>query len=103
MKEQDFSPNQQELMLTDIVDGMARDSLKVLSYAYKDIDLSIYADYLTENYEESMEFREAIERKLIYIGTFGLDDPLRDKVTESVELIRYGYIKKQEIRFEQKD
>lgn len=29
---------------------------------------------------------------MIYIATFGLDDPLRDQIEESVQLIRYGHL-----------
>jgi magnesium-transporting ATPase (P-type) len=31
-----------------------------------------------------------MEKDLTYIGTFGLEDPIRDEIKESVNLIRRG-------------
>ena len=31
-----------------------------------------------------------MESNLTYLGTFGLDDPIRDDVDKSIQLIRYG-------------
>lgn len=30
--------------------------------------------------EDSLEYRNVFESNLIYLGTFGLDDPLRDDI-----------------------
>lgn len=40
--------------------------------------------------DESEEYRKKIEENLIYIGTFGLDDPVRDGVRTSIEEIMLG-------------
>lgn len=40
--------------------------------------------------EESIRFREDMEKDLTYVGTFALEDPLRDNIEESVNLIRFG-------------
>jgi len=45
-----------------------------------------------QNDVESEEFREAIESELIYLGTFGMKDHLREDIEESIQLIRYGEI-----------
>jgi magnesium-transporting ATPase (P-type) len=39
---------------------------------------------------EHEEFRTELENDLIYLGSFGLDDPLRDKIAESISHLRYG-------------
>ena len=40
---------------------------------------------------EEPEFRMEIEKNLVYIGTFGLEDPVRDDVHVPVHMIRYGH------------
>jgi magnesium-transporting ATPase (P-type) len=59
---------------------------KVLTYAYKDITRKEYDRMLQNaNYNiESDEFRENIEFGLTYLVTFGLDDPLRFDIKESI-------------------
>jgi len=39
---------------------------------------------------ESDDFREYIESRLVYLGTFGLEDSVRDDVDKSIQLIKYG-------------
>ena len=39
---------------------------------------------------ESDEFREDIQSRLVYLGTFGLEDPVREDVDKSIQLIKYG-------------
>jgi len=63
---------------------MAGNGLKVLSYAYKDVSLDTFHQLMSNYKVESPEFREEIENDLIYVATFGLDDPLRDRIEESV-------------------
>jgi magnesium-transporting ATPase (P-type) len=40
--------------------------------------------------QESQEFRDEIERDLIYLSTFALDDHLRDGVVKSIQNVKYG-------------
>ena len=40
--------------------------------------------------QESAEFRKDIESDLIYLGTFGFEDPLNLAINKTVQLIRYG-------------
>lgn len=87
----EFPSDKIEQILTDKVMQMASDQLKVLSYAYKEMNLDTY-DELLKNYdnEETSGYREEMERDLTYVGTFGLEDPLRDKIIDNVNLIRFG-------------
>lgn len=40
---------------------------------------------------ESEKFRNALEVDLIYLCTFGLDDPVRENVNSAVHTIRHGH------------
>lgn len=71
---------------------MAKESLKGLTYGYRGMS---YEDYegLVQGYDtESDEFYEALCVNFTYLATFGLEDPLRDNVSETVQLIRYGML-----------
>lgn len=92
MMEVSINDQMRDLILNDTVQEMAGQPLKVLSYAYKEIELQVYNQLRSSYDEESEEFRAEVERELIYIGTFGLNDPLRDRVEESIQLIRYGQL-----------
>jgi magnesium-transporting ATPase (P-type) len=98
-----FGPELMEYILTDKVVEMASAQLKVLSYAYKELDLQTYNHLLQTLGEESYEFRDEIEKDLTYIGTFGLEDPLREEVIDSVWLIRCGCVVSEFERGEQRD
>ena len=41
---------------------------------------------------ESDDFRNELENDLIYLGTFGMEDPLRTKIGEAIQYIRYGQL-----------
>jgi magnesium-transporting ATPase (P-type) len=70
--------------------SMAVDGLKCLSYAFKEIRIDDL-DQLMSTYDlESDEFRAELENDLIYLATFGMDDPLRPKIDEAISYIRYG-------------
>ena len=69
---------------------MAQDGLKCISYAFKEIQMSDL-EQLTSTYDvESEEFRNELENDLIYLATFGMDDPLRPDIEESIQFIRHG-------------
>ena len=55
------------------VNSMANNALRVLAFAYKDVDLN--TDYL----------QEEVESDLVYIGLMGLMDPPREEVTEAIQ------------------
>ena len=59
---------------------MAAKGLKVLSYGFKEIEASSIEE-LMQNFDvESQEFRENLECELTYLGTFGLNDPIREGI-----------------------
>ena len=82
---------------------MCSQGLKAISYGFIDLPMEEYQNLLRKgcipdengnkilNYVESPEFREAIENDLIYLATFGMKDPLRENMMDSIHLIRYGY------------
>jgi len=73
---------------------MAEKGLKILAYAWKRISIDQLKEILERVVDmESYEFREAILCNMAYVGTFGLEDPIRDEVKESIKLIRYGTTK----------
>ena len=74
-----------------ISEEMAREGLKVLSYAFKDMSVEDFNQFYSPHCDvESPEFRAHLEADMVYLGTFGLDDPLRANIEESVHYIRYG-------------
>jgi len=69
---------------------MAGVGLKVIAYAFKDMPLKKLNEMMHSYSLESQEFRSEIESDLIYLCTFGLDDPIRESIPETVQLIKYG-------------
>ena len=67
-----------------------KNCLKVLSYAFKEISLESFNELMHTHPCESAEFRQELETDLIYLGTFGVEDPLIDDIHCSVQLIRFG-------------
>jgi magnesium-transporting ATPase (P-type) len=65
-----------------VSESMAKQGLKVLTYAFKDVPREDFDNYGLD--QESPEFRETLESDLIYISTFGLEDPLRANIEESI-------------------
>ena len=68
--------------------------LKVISFAFKDMSLVALNTMMHENNIESKEFREGIEHGLVYLCTFGLEDPLRESILETCQIIKYGHYEK---------
>ena len=69
---------------------MASNGLKVISYAFKEINYSTMEELMQTFPVESNEFRENLESDLIYLGTFGLYDEVREGMKEQINLIKYG-------------
>ena len=89
----EFSQDEANEILNVVVSSeMAKNSLKVLSYAFKEIQMADLGELMQTYNPESEEFREVLENELIYIGTFGLDDPLRQDIEESIQYIKYGQL-----------
>lgn len=70
---------------------MGQQGLKPLTYAFKQIQFSELNQLMQQYNHESDEFRAALESGLIYLGTFGMDDRIRDHIQDPIHLIRYGY------------
>ena len=89
----EFNENDQMTILTQIVSNdMAQNRLKVLSFAFKEIPSADYEQLKISLNPESEEFRQVLEEDLIYVATFGLDDPLRQDIDQSIQYIRYGHL-----------
>jgi len=69
---------------------MAAAGQKVLSYGFKEINLNDLQQ-LSQRFDiESEQFRKTLEDDLIYLCTFGMSDPLRDGIEDTISTIRYG-------------
>lgn len=85
--------NKDELLEEVVGKTMAGENcLKVLTYAFKEISLESFNELMHTYSCESAEFRSELETDLIYLGTFGVEDPLIDDIHCSVQLIRFGRI-----------
>ena len=69
---------------------MAAVGLKVISYAFKEMPLAKLNEMMHQYSLESTEFRTEIESDLVYLCTFGLNDPLREDIQETVNFIKFG-------------
>ena len=69
---------------------MAANGLKVVSLAYKEIDLQAMNELMCNHQVESNEFRDLIECDLIYLGSFGLYDPIREDIIDTINQIKHG-------------
>lgn len=87
----DFYEHKEQL-LEDIIgqDMAGKQCLKVISYAFKEIEMDSFNELMRSENSESAEFREEIESDLIYLGTFGVKDELIEDIHNTVQLIRYG-------------
>ena len=66
---------------------MCKEGQKTLSYGYKKIPIE-ELEQLQNNYdEESNEFRDELLTNMIYLCTFGIEDPIRESVLDSINLI----------------
>ena len=80
-------------VLEEKVNTMARRGLRTLAYAYKDIDFYAWEDMKRNNNNFLSESdRENIENEFIFVGAFGLEDELKDGVTESIRQLRAGEV-----------
>jgi len=61
-----------------------------LTYAVKIISRDDLNNLLPNVSEDSPEYRRIFENDLIYLGTFGLVDPLRENIAQTINLLQYG-------------
>ena len=77
----------QMVLDTDVM-NMAKDGLKVLTFAYKDIKMRDLEEVLQkEGGEENEEFRAFIEKDMVYLLTIGFEDPLCEEATQTLQEI----------------
>lgn len=77
-----FMNNEQEHILDNLVNDMAQRGHKVLTYGYREISTEDL-QHLLEVYKENLEnpgFKQELMNDLIYLATFGLEDPIRNTV-----------------------
>jgi magnesium-transporting ATPase (P-type) len=78
-------------LLMNVVSGeMASIGLKPLSYAYKSFPKYELEQLMEKCNVESDDFLNELLCDLVYLGTFGLKDEMREDVAESIRLIRHG-------------
>lgn len=81
----EFTENHYAAILGHVVSNeMASSGLKVLSYAFKELRIGDLEALMQTYNPESEEFRNELESDLIYVCTFGLNDPLRDNVEDAI-------------------
>jgi magnesium-transporting ATPase (P-type) len=99
----DFSDESKHDILENIVSKtMAAEGLKVLSYGFKDMPLKKLNEMMHQFSLESSEFRSEIENDLVYLCTFGLDDPVREDIADTVSMLKFGKDVKKEEKIEKK-
>jgi len=69
----DFDDNDVSTILSHVVrNEMACQGLKPISYAFKEMSVQELEEFMNTYSVESEEFREEIEKDMIYLCTFGL-------------------------------
>ena len=87
-----FTPEDQTTVLQQVASiDMGMTGLKPLTYAFKQIRIEELNNLLVQYPQESDEFRQHLENNLIYLGTFGLDDPVSFDVHRPIQMIRFGH------------
>jgi len=69
---------------------MAKEGLVPVSYAYKRMTMSDLQFRMHAKDIEGDDFKEDLLMDLVYLCTFGLENPLRLNVDQDVSLIKYG-------------
>lgn len=69
---------------------MASQGFKPFTYAFKEISVEDLNVLTSKHNVEQEEFRNELETDFIYLGTFGLSDPLRENIRQSIQYIKYG-------------
>ena len=70
---------------------MAKEGLRTLAYAYKDVDIHTWDDMRRRfNDFATDEDKTNIEREFTFVAVFGLIDNLKDGVRDSIEKLKAG-------------
>lgn len=91
---QDLSQdNARHILQNEIIDTMAKNGLRTLAYAYKDLDSDEWErlQAANNNFENESD-RYIVEQGLVFVAAFGLNDELRDGVKDSIERLEQGKI-----------
>lgn len=90
----DLDDDEREQILNhEILDNLAKNGLRTILYAYKDMDSDHWEDLQAQNNNFVNESdRYIIENDLVLVACFGLNDDLRDGVKESIEKLEQGKI-----------
>jgi magnesium-transporting ATPase (P-type) len=63
---------------------ICKKGMKPLSYGFKMVANAELSKQLANVDEDSLEYRSIFESDLIYLGTFGLEDPVRPSIKEDI-------------------
>lgn len=89
-----LSDGDREVILNDVVSNqMAKHGFKVLSYAFREMAMEELEEIMRSHPVESLAFRQDIERDLIYVSTFALNDDLRAEIKETVQGLKAEDVK----------
>ena len=86
----EFSEHDRQNVLGIIENKIAKKGYKPLSYAVRIISREDLDNALPNVSEDSPQYRNIFESDLIYLGTFGLVDPLREGIQDTINLLQYG-------------
>jgi len=67
---------------------MAKEGYVPVSFGYKLMTVKEIEEL--EGQEENEDYKIMLLSELIYLCTFGMENPIRPKVPEDVQLIKYG-------------
>lgn len=85
----DFTPKEQKRTLLTISEKIAKErGHKPISYGFKMVQNNDLNKVLPHVNEDSKEYRKIFESDLIYLGTFGLEDKIREGVKTQIEDLR---------------
>ena len=82
-----------DLLNNTIADRMANgtgqryEGLKVFSMAYRDISIDELEKIEKQHNNESLEYRNEVEKSLIYLCTFGFEDKIREDTINTISEI----------------
>jgi len=62
-----------------VIDSISKKGHKAIAFAYRDIPEEVFRDILVSKFssENEVEFHEALEQDMTFMGVIGIEDPLR--------------------------
>lgn len=86
----EFTARDQQGVLNIVESQIAAHGYKPLSYGFKMVNNAELSKVLSKVDEDSLEYRNIFESNLIYLGTFGLEDPLREGIMDDINTMQWG-------------